>query len=178
MTASRCRSVCELCVRSLDQCNDFQGAALADDEIGDLPVELGPHGPLRGGGENWPSPVRNAAKDTCGNTWKPGRARWRRWKNSASFAVSSGLRRMRLSHGLRPLRNRNTAGPVGCWRTTAPRDAGGRGILGYSPPRAPASRRRWSSRLLAELKRFLVRDADRELFGLPPLPKQENSNAA
>lgn len=29
----------------------------------------------------------------------------------------------------------------------------------------------FSSRLLAELKAFLVRDADRELFGLPPLPK-------
>jgi hypothetical protein len=36
----------------------------------------------------------------------------------------------------------------------------------------------FSSRLTAELKRFLVRDAERELFGLPPLPKQEKSNAA
>ncbi len=36
----------------------------------------------------------------------------------------------------------------------------------------------FSSRLMAELKRFLVRDADRELFGLPPLTKQEKSNAA
>jgi hypothetical protein len=36
----------------------------------------------------------------------------------------------------------------------------------------------FSSRLLVELKAFLVRDADRELFGLPPLPKREKSNAA
>jgi hypothetical protein len=36
----------------------------------------------------------------------------------------------------------------------------------------------FSSRLMAELKRFLVRDADRELFGLPPIPKKEDSNAA
>ena len=36
----------------------------------------------------------------------------------------------------------------------------------------------FSSRLMAELKRFLVRDDDRALFGLPPLPKKENSNAA
>jgi hypothetical protein len=36
----------------------------------------------------------------------------------------------------------------------------------------------FSSRLMAELKRFLVRDDDRALFGLPPLPSKENSNAA
>ena len=36
----------------------------------------------------------------------------------------------------------------------------------------------FSSRLMAELKRFLVRDDDRALFGLPPLPNKENSNAA
>ena len=31
----------------------------------------------------------------------------------------------------------------------------------------------FSSRLMAELKRFLVRDADRALFGLPPVQTQE-----
>ncbi len=36
----------------------------------------------------------------------------------------------------------------------------------------------FSSRLTAELRRFLVRDAERELFDLPPLPKQEKSDAA
>jgi hypothetical protein len=36
----------------------------------------------------------------------------------------------------------------------------------------------FSSRLVAELKRFLVRDDDRALFGLPPLAKKENSDAA
>ena len=36
----------------------------------------------------------------------------------------------------------------------------------------------FSSRLLTELKRFLTRDADRELFGLPPLGKKENSSSA
>jgi len=36
----------------------------------------------------------------------------------------------------------------------------------------------FSSRLVAELKRFLVRDDDRALFGLPPLPKKENADAA
>ena len=36
----------------------------------------------------------------------------------------------------------------------------------------------FSSRLMAELKRFLVRDDDRALFGLPPLPNKEHSNAA
>ena len=36
----------------------------------------------------------------------------------------------------------------------------------------------FSSRLMAELKRFLVRDDDRALFGLPPLSNKENSNAA
>jgi hypothetical protein len=36
----------------------------------------------------------------------------------------------------------------------------------------------FSSRLMAELRRFLVRDADRELFGLPPLIKQDKSDAA
>ena len=36
----------------------------------------------------------------------------------------------------------------------------------------------FSSRLTAELKRFLVRDADRALFGLPPLPQKEQSSAA
>ena len=35
----------------------------------------------------------------------------------------------------------------------------------------------FSSRLMAELKRFLVRDADRELFGLPPVPNKENLHA-
>jgi hypothetical protein len=34
----------------------------------------------------------------------------------------------------------------------------------------------FSSRLMTELKRFLTRDADRELFGLPLLPKHGNSN--
>ena len=33
----------------------------------------------------------------------------------------------------------------------------------------------FSSRLMAELKSFLVRDADRALFGLPPLPHQEDA---
>lgn len=32
----------------------------------------------------------------------------------------------------------------------------------------------FSSRLMAELKRFLVRDADRALFGLPPVQHREN----
>lgn len=36
----------------------------------------------------------------------------------------------------------------------------------------------FSSRLMTELKAFLVRDDDRALFGLPPLPNKENSNAA
>lgn len=36
----------------------------------------------------------------------------------------------------------------------------------------------FSSRMMAELKRFLVRDDDRALFGLPPVPKREDSNAA
>jgi hypothetical protein len=36
----------------------------------------------------------------------------------------------------------------------------------------------FSTRLIAELKRFLVRDDDRALFGLPPLAKKENSHAA
>jgi hypothetical protein len=36
----------------------------------------------------------------------------------------------------------------------------------------------FSSRLMSELKRFLVRDDDRALFDLPPLPNKENSNAA
>jgi hypothetical protein len=36
----------------------------------------------------------------------------------------------------------------------------------------------FSSRLMTELRHFLVRDSDRELFGLPPLPKREKSNAA
>ncbi|MGA2903175.1 MAG: mobilization protein [Candidatus Korobacteraceae bacterium] len=36
----------------------------------------------------------------------------------------------------------------------------------------------FSSRLMAELKRFLVRDADRALFGLPTIMKKEDSDAA
>jgi hypothetical protein len=36
----------------------------------------------------------------------------------------------------------------------------------------------FSSRLMAELKRFLVRETDRELFGLPPVPNKKDSNAA
>lgn len=36
----------------------------------------------------------------------------------------------------------------------------------------------FSSRLMAELKRFLGRDADRALFGLPPAPNKQDSNAA
>ena len=36
----------------------------------------------------------------------------------------------------------------------------------------------FAKKLDAELKAFLVRDADRELFGLPPLPQQKHSNAA
>ena len=36
----------------------------------------------------------------------------------------------------------------------------------------------FSPRLMTELRRFLVRDADRELFGLPPLQKKEKSDAA
>jgi hypothetical protein len=36
----------------------------------------------------------------------------------------------------------------------------------------------FSSRLVAELKRFLVRDDDRALFGLPSVPNKEDSNAA
>lgn len=32
----------------------------------------------------------------------------------------------------------------------------------------------FSSRLMAELKSFLVRDADRELFGLPPMRKPKD----
>jgi hypothetical protein len=36
----------------------------------------------------------------------------------------------------------------------------------------------FSSRLITELKAFLVRDDDRALFGLPPLSKKEDSNAA
>jgi hypothetical protein len=35
----------------------------------------------------------------------------------------------------------------------------------------------FSSRLMTELRRFLVRDADRELFGLPPLANKENARA-
>jgi hypothetical protein len=35
----------------------------------------------------------------------------------------------------------------------------------------------FSSRLMTELRRFLVRDADRELFGLPPLANKENAKA-
>ena len=35
----------------------------------------------------------------------------------------------------------------------------------------------FSPRLMTELKRFLVRDADRTLFGLAPLPKKDGSNA-
>jgi len=34
----------------------------------------------------------------------------------------------------------------------------------------------FSSRLLAELKAFLVRDADRELFGLPPVLGKEGED--
>jgi hypothetical protein len=33
----------------------------------------------------------------------------------------------------------------------------------------------FSSRLMVELKRFLVRDADRELFDLPALTEKENA---
>ena len=33
----------------------------------------------------------------------------------------------------------------------------------------------FSSRLMTELRRFLVRDADRELFGLPPLPHRKDT---
>jgi hypothetical protein len=33
----------------------------------------------------------------------------------------------------------------------------------------------FSSRLMSELKAFLVRDADRALFGLPPLPRTEDA---
>jgi hypothetical protein len=36
----------------------------------------------------------------------------------------------------------------------------------------------FAKKLDAELKVFLVRDADREIFGLSPLKKQERSNAA
>jgi hypothetical protein len=36
----------------------------------------------------------------------------------------------------------------------------------------------FSSRLMAELKRFLVRDADRAAFGLPPIQNRKDSNAA
>lgn len=36
----------------------------------------------------------------------------------------------------------------------------------------------FSARLMAELRRFLVRDVDRELFGLPPLPKQVKPSVA
>jgi hypothetical protein len=36
----------------------------------------------------------------------------------------------------------------------------------------------FSAKLIAELKRFLVRDDDRALFGLPPVPKKEDSHAA
>jgi hypothetical protein len=36
----------------------------------------------------------------------------------------------------------------------------------------------FSSRLIAELEVFLVRDADRELFGLPPRSKHGRPNAA
>jgi hypothetical protein len=36
----------------------------------------------------------------------------------------------------------------------------------------------FGSALIGELKAFLVRDDDRALFGLPPLPKKENSDAA
>jgi hypothetical protein len=34
----------------------------------------------------------------------------------------------------------------------------------------------FAKKLDAELKAFLARDADRELFGLPPLTKQKHSN--
>ena len=36
----------------------------------------------------------------------------------------------------------------------------------------------FSAKLVAELKRFLVRDDDRALFSLPPLPKKDNADAA
>jgi len=36
----------------------------------------------------------------------------------------------------------------------------------------------FSTRLITELKAFLVRDDDRALFGLPPLPRKENADAA
>lgn len=36
----------------------------------------------------------------------------------------------------------------------------------------------FSAKLMAELKRFLVRDADRTLFGLPPLPGGNPSDRA
>lgn len=35
----------------------------------------------------------------------------------------------------------------------------------------------FSSRLMTELRRFLVRDADRALFGLPPQANKENTRA-
>ena len=35
----------------------------------------------------------------------------------------------------------------------------------------------FSSRLMTELRRFLVRDADRALFGLPPLANRDNAKA-
>ncbi len=54
-------------VVQLDQGNDFEGAALAYDEIRDLPVELGADGPLRIP-ESLAVWVRSAANDTCGNT--------------------------------------------------------------------------------------------------------------
>jgi hypothetical protein len=38
-------------VVKLDHCDDFEGAALADDEIRDLPVELRADGPLRVSGK-------------------------------------------------------------------------------------------------------------------------------
>ena len=37
--------------------------------------------------------------------------------------------------------------------------------------------RDFSTKLLEELKSFLVRDADRELFGLPPIKPKEKQNA-
>jgi len=47
--ASRWRSAFASCIPvvQLDDSHDFEGAALADDEIRDLAVELGADGPLR-----------------------------------------------------------------------------------------------------------------------------------